>query len=145
MFFRRQINWMGKIELFKNKISRFFFLALRAFPVRRGEGDLPAIRHAFHLLNAGKLFGIFPEGTRMKSGQLRKFEPGTAIIALKNDAPVIPVYIKGNYKLFGRTKIIIGQPFRLADYVSGRAGTETVAEATLLLENKIRELRDQSK
>ena len=34
--FRRQIHWMGKIELFKNKLARVFFLAVRAFPVRRG-------------------------------------------------------------------------------------------------------------
>jgi 1-acyl-sn-glycerol-3-phosphate acyltransferase len=74
--FRRQIFWMGKVELFKNKLARAFFFAVKAFPVRRGEGDLPAIRHAFRILRSGKLFGIFPEGKRMKSGELGSFEPG---------------------------------------------------------------------
>ena len=76
--FRRHIYWMGKVELFKTRIARFFFHLVKAFPVHRGEGDLAAIRHAFRVLRDGKLFGIFPEGTRMKTGQLRRFEPGTS-------------------------------------------------------------------
>ena len=81
--FRRQIYWMGKIELFKTRLTRTFFRMVRAFPVRRGEGDLAAIRHAFRILRDGKLFGIFPEGRRVKKGETVKFEPGTAMIALK--------------------------------------------------------------
>jgi len=142
--FRRQIYWMGKIELFKNKLARAFFLLVRAFPVRRGEGDLSAIRHSFKLLRAGKIFGIFPEGTRMKGGKLRKFEPGTSIIALKSGAPIIPIYIKGKYTPFRRMKMIIGEPFELADYVGSKTDTGVVAAATELLENKLKDLRDSS-
>ena len=76
IMFRRQIYWMGKIELFKNKFLKVFFTLVKTFPVRRGEGDLPAIRHAFNVLRNNKLLGIFPEGTRAKGGELRKFEPG---------------------------------------------------------------------
>jgi|AGTN01.2.fsa_nt_gi 1-acyl-sn-glycerol-3-phosphate acyltransferase len=98
--FHRQIFWMGKIELFKNWFARAFFHIVKAFPVRRGEGDLAAIRHAFRILRDGKLFGIFPEGTRIKTGKLRQFEPGTSMIALKSGSPIVPMYLKGSYKFF---------------------------------------------
>ncbi|MDD5018368.1 MAG: lysophospholipid acyltransferase family protein [Eubacteriales bacterium] len=140
--FRRQIFWMGKIELFKNKLARAFFFAVKAFPVRRGEGDLPAIRHAFRLLRDGKLFGIFPEGRRIKSGEIEKFEPGTSMIALKTDAPIIPLYIKGRYKLFRRMKMIVGEPVRLSDYVGSKTDPATVEAATKFLEDKLKSLKN---
>jgi 1-acyl-sn-glycerol-3-phosphate acyltransferase len=142
VLFRRQIFWMGKAELFKSKIAKLFFKAVKAFPVRRGEGDLAAIRHAFRVLRDGKLFGIFPEGTRIKSKDLSRFEPGTAMIALKNDAPVLPIYIKGNYKFFKRMKVIIGEPIHLADYVGTKTDTATVEAASRFLENKLNDLRN---
>jgi len=139
---KRQVYWMGKIELFKSRIARMFFNAVKAFPVRRGEGDLAAIRHAFRILKAEKLFGIFPEGTRIKSGEIGRFEPGTAMIALKNNAPVIPVYIKGQYKLFRRMKVIIGEPIMLSDYVGSKTDQATVEAATRFLENKLKDMRN---
>lgn len=140
--FSRQIYWMGKIELFKNIFARFFFRVVKAFPVRRGEGDLPAIRHAFKLLRDGKLFGIFPEGKRIKNGELGRFEPGTSMIALKNDAPIIPLYIKGKYKFFRRMKLIVGEPVRLADYVGSKTDPATVEAASRFLESKLNDLKN---
>jgi 1-acyl-sn-glycerol-3-phosphate acyltransferase len=142
VIFRRQIFWMGKAELFKSKIAKLFFKAVKAFPVRRGEGDLAAIRHAFRVLRDGNLFGIFPEGSRIKSKELSRFEPGTAMIALKNDAPVVPIFIKGDYKLFRRMKVIVGEPIHLVDYVGTKTDTATVEAATRFLENKLDDLRN---
>ena len=142
VMFRRQIYWMGKIELFKNWFVRFFFGIVKTFPVRRGEGDLPAIRHAFKILREEKLLGIFPEGTRIKSGYMSKFEPGTAMIALKNDAPIIPIYIKGDYRIFHRMTMVIDKPVRLSDYVGGKISTATVNHATEFLENKLKDMKE---
>jgi 1-acyl-sn-glycerol-3-phosphate acyltransferase len=138
--FKRQIFYMGKVELFKNIFARLFFKAVKAFPVRRGEGDLPAIRHAFRLLRDGKLFGIFPEGKRIKSGELAKFEPGTSMIALKTGAPIIPLYIKGSYKFFRRMKLIVGEPVLISDYVGSKTDPATVEAATKFLEDKLKDL-----
>jgi len=142
--FRRHIYWMGKIELFKNWFARLFFNLVKAFPVRRGEGDLAAIRHAFRVLRDGKLFGIFPEGTRMKTGKLRKFEPGTSMIAMKSGAPVVPVYLKGMYKPFRRMKVIIGEPIQLSDYVGTKTDPHSVEAATRFLESKLEDLQNKT-
>lgn len=140
--FYRHIYWMGKIELFKNAFARFFFKLVKAFPVRRGEGDLAAIRHAFRILRDGKLFGIFPEGTRVKSGKLRSFEPGTSMIAMKSGAPIVPVYLKGSYKAFRRMKVIIGEPILLSDYVGTKTDQHSVEAATTFLEHKLEDLQN---
>ncbi len=142
--FRRHIYWMGKIELFKSRFSRIFFRLVRAFPVRRGEGDLTAIRHAFSILRKDKIIGMFPEGKRAKTGKTEKFEPGTSMIALKNNAPIIPIYIKGNYKFFRRIKLVIGEPILLSDYVGKKYNPEAVTKATKLLEDKIQDLEKKA-
>jgi hypothetical protein len=64
------------------------------------------------------------------------------MIALKNDAPIIPLYIKGEYKFFRRMKLIVGEPIRLADYVGSNADLTTVEAASRFLENKIKDLRN---
>lgn len=143
--FRRHIFWMGKVELFKSAVARFFLQGIaKAFPVRRGEGDLAAIRHSFRVLREGKLLGIFPEGKRNKTGELGRFEPGTSMIALKNDAPIVPLYIKGRYKLFRRMKLTVGEPFRMADYVGKKTDTSSVEAATRFLENKLKDMRNST-
>lgn len=140
--FHRQILWMGKQEFFEKKLLAAFFYAVRTFPVRRGEGDLAAIRHAFKVLRNGEILGIFPEGTRLKDGDIRAFKSGTSLIALKTKTPVIPIYIRGDYKLFRRMTLIIGEPIMLSDHVGNGTKTQTVAKASEFLENKLREMKE---
>ena len=64
------------------------------------------------------------------------------MIALKNDAPVIPVYIKGEYRLFRRMKMIIGKPVRLSDYVGEKTDTSAVVAATQFLQDKLLDLKN---
>lgn len=144
VIFRRQIYYMGKVELFKNVFLRVFLKAMKAFPVRRGEGDLAAIRHAFKLLRDGNLFGIFPEGKRIRTGELAKFEPGTSLIALKTGSPVIPIYINGKYKFFRRMKLIVGEPILLSDYVGNKTDPATVEAATRFLEDKLKDMKNMA-
>ena len=54
----------------------------------------------------------------------------------------MPVYIKGEYKLFRRMKMIIGEPILLADYVGKKTDTETVAAATKFLQDKLSDLKN---
>lgn len=140
--FSRIVYWMGKSELFKGRLARVVLNALKSFPVKRGEGDMAAIRNAFRILREGNLLGIFPEGTRIKTGELSRFEPGTSLIALKNNAPVVPIYIHGSYKPFRRMKLVVGEPLYLTDYPVKKTDTASVEAATRYLEEKISELKN---
>jgi 1-acyl-sn-glycerol-3-phosphate acyltransferase len=66
-------------------------------PLERGnpEQSLPAIERAAEALREGNSFLIFPEGTRSRTGALLPFKKGGFIMALKAQAPVVPVAIMG--------------------------------------------------
>ena len=142
--FHRQILWMGKQELFEKKILAAIFNGVRTFPVRRGETDLAAIRHAFKVLRGGEILGIFPEGTRVKDEGIRDFESGAALLALRSDTQIIPIFIKGNYKLFRRMTMIIGEPLLLRDTFDKSTNSQTVAKATKFLRDKLLQMEEET-
>ncbi|UNC92482.1 lysophospholipid acyltransferase family protein [Candidatus Contubernalis alkaliaceticus] len=111
----RPSTFMAKEELFKNYISRKVIYALGGFPVKRGVPDRKAIKTALENLNQGKVLTLFPEGTRSKTGQLLNPLPGAGYIALKSKAPIIPVAIKGPYKVFRKVQVKIGPPIYADD------------------------------
>src|SRR5256885_1280662 len=65
----RPLVFMAKQELYR---ARFAGLFLRwwggAFPVRRGQNDIRAVRDALALIHAGESLVVFPEGTRHPEG-----------------------------------------------------------------------------
>ncbi len=117
----RPVRYMAKKNLFRYKPLDRFFRGLGAFPVHRGQPDRRAFRQAEQVLAEGLTLVVFPEGTRSRSGQLRKAFPGPALIAARSGAPVVPVGITGTEKLergLGilsrpRVKVNIGSPFHL--------------------------------
>ncbi|EKP93891.1 lysophospholipid acyltransferase family protein [Thermaerobacter subterraneus] len=122
----RKVHFMAKQELFHSPVAAWVLRRLGAFPVRRGQPDRWALRHALTLLGQGKVVGLFPEGTRSR-GPLRPFEPGAALLAVKSGAPVLPVAITGPYRLGRRVRVRIGRPFRV-DRAGGEGTIEAVAE-----------------
>ena len=106
---------------------------LEAFPVKRGAVDRSAIRKALDILREGKVLGMFPEGTRIKTGQLGEAQPGVALLATKSGAPILPVGIS---RVSGKLLVRFGKPFSLA--ATGRdrkaAGKQIMAEIASLLE-----------
>ncbi len=116
---RRHIYFMAKEELFRSRIGNWFFgKQLGAFPVKRGKGDSGAIDNARAVVNAGRIMGIFPEGTRSRNGQLGRFKSGAALIVSQTGASVLPVCIvapQQKIKMFRRTKIVFGPRISPAD------------------------------
>jgi 1-acyl-sn-glycerol-3-phosphate acyltransferase len=109
------------------------------FFVRRGEGDRSAQRIALAHLAAGRPIGVFPEGTRSRTGVLREPKFGVSLLAMRSGAPLLPVGISGSGKIFpGRSRwphrtrvdIHIGKPFSLPHQPTGRLDRETLAEGT---------------
>lgn len=95
----RKLHMMAKEELFSIPVFSWIIRQLGAFPVRRGMADRNAIRTAVRLLADDQLMGIFPEGTRSKTGALGNPLPGMAMIALKAGVPVVPAVIIGTNKV----------------------------------------------
>ena len=110
---RRPIVFMAKIELFRVPGLAQFLRAFGAFPVKRGEADLSALRNANVALEKGMAVCIFPEGTREgPPEQLAEAWPGAALIAQRANATILPVAIHGSGKL-GLPKMFL-HPYRKA-------------------------------
>ncbi len=108
-----KVIYMAKEESFYSKMG-WLVRFLGAFPVKRGEGDRQAIKAAGEQLKKGKIFIIFPEGTRSKTQTLAKGHAGLGMIALRSNVPVVPVAIWGSehmLKKFGaQVTIVYGKP-----------------------------------
>lgn len=101
----RMVHFMGKAEYFtgkgiKGRFKKFFFTTAGVFPVDRSGGTkaLGALESARKILEAGKLFGIHPEGTRSPDGKLYRGHTGVARLAFETGAPIIPVALTGTDK-----------------------------------------------
>lgn len=95
----RRMNIMAKKEMFKWPVISLLFRLIGAFPVDRQSADLSALREAQGVIADGHLLLMFPEGTRAKDRQLHKGFPGSALIAYRTGAPVIPIAIWGTEHL----------------------------------------------
>lgn len=125
-----KLSFMAKEELFKNKIFAKIITSLGAFPVRRGKGDLGALRSAVKILKSGSKLAIFPEGGRGNGEHLRKGKAGAALIAIKAEAPILPIGINGKYKLFGKITVHIGKKIVLEEYYGKRFDSEELKKIT---------------
>ena len=90
---RQQICYMAKIELFKGRFTGRLLRALGAFPVDRGKGDTSALDRAKEVVKEGKILGVFPEGTRSKTGKLLKLKSGAIVVSAQTGADILPVAI----------------------------------------------------
>ncbi|MFA9422854.1 MAG: lysophospholipid acyltransferase family protein [Sedimentibacter sp.] len=126
---KRQIHYMGKKELFDKKVLGFILRNLGAFPVDRQGISLSAIKSSISVLNKGGILGIYPEGTRIKSGyNENNAKPGIAMIAKKANSKIIPVYIKGPYKFRGKLEIFFGKEKDYFENYQGKQNTEVYTE-----------------
>ena len=122
-FIEREVCYMAKEELFKNPVFAAAIRALHVFPVKRGAADKNAIKNAVKVLKDGGCLGLFPEGTRSKTGKLGKAESGVSLIAAMTKAPIIPAAIINTDKIFSAEKkfprlaVIYGKPL----YFSGNS------------------------
>ncbi len=125
----RPVHFMAKEELFRVPLFGWLIARLGAFPVRRGTADLGSLRRALALLKAGEVVGIFPEGTRSRSGELLPAMAGAAFLAMAADAPVVPVAICGRLRPFAAVEVRIGPPLDLGQYRRRRAGQKEAQQA----------------
>ena len=133
-FIDRDVCYMGKEELFKNPVMAWVCRHLYVFPVKRGAADKTAIKTAVKILRDGKCFGIFPEGTRSKTGKLGRAEAGVSLIAAMTKAPIIPAAIINTEKIFSRDvkfprlAVVYGSPMKFSGSTKDKEALDNFAQ-----------------
>jgi 1-acyl-sn-glycerol-3-phosphate acyltransferase len=118
----REVYFLAKEELFRNKAFGWLIRQYNAIALRRAVGDIGAVKKAVELLKQGRAILMFPEGTRSLSGRLLKPKPGVGLIACMAGAPIVPAYVTGTSKLrdaflrrVGLT-VVFGEPLGAGEF-----------------------------
>ncbi len=135
---QRKVTFFAKEELFRIPLLGRLIRSLGAIPVRRGAGDVGAIRSVLTSLEQKKAVGIFPQGHRYPGVDPKKTEAkaGVGMIVCRSGATVLPVYLdtrKNRVRMFRKTRVIIGEPMpgsRLLPAADAPAGMEQYRAVT---------------
>lgn len=139
-FIKREVYFMAKQELFKNKLFGGIIKRTNALPIRRGTVDRAALEMCLGVLERGDALTIFPEGTRSKTDKFLPAKPGIGMVATRARCPIVPAYIHGSNNLkacfFGRDRMSItyGKPIpaeEVARFGTDREGYQALAEAVM--------------
>lgn len=94
-------GFVAKIELNKVPILRVWMKHINCVLMDRSSlrKSVEAITKGIKVLKSGHSLVIFPEGTRSKSDNMGEFKAGSFKLATKANVPIVPVTMKGTYKL----------------------------------------------
>lgn len=115
-----EVHFLARESLFRNKLFGKLIRSLNSHPVSGDAGDISVMKTICSLLVEGKKVVLFPEGTRSKNGELQPLKAGIAMLVSKSQSAVIPVYVDGAYKVWGRGKKL-PRPFGKVTCVFGTA------------------------
>lgn len=120
----REVGFLAKAELFKNPFFGKLIWALNARPIKRGVVDRNAIDQVLAHLKNNIPVVTFPEGTRSRDGKMHAPKPGIGMLARMAGVPVVPIYIKGSFKMsrrpffWGSLEARIGDPIPTSTILS---------------------------
>lgn len=103
---RRRIWWLAKVDLVRSPKVAWFFRSVSVIPVDRDAPEQASLEASAHVLRRGRLFGIFPEGTRSPDGRLYRGYTGVARIARASGAPVIPTGCIGTMRAVPKGRLV---------------------------------------
>lgn len=139
----RTIHYMAKVEAHRVPGLGQLIRSFGAFSVRRGESDREAVRYMRQVVQDGNALGLFAEGTRQRSGVPGEVQPGAAMAAIQEDAPIVPAAIHGSqtWKVgnWHPVSIAWGEPFRFDGLPRGAKGYR---EGSAEIQRRIRVLWD---
>lgn len=137
----RTVHFLGKSDIFSggsplNAVFARIMRGLNVMPVDRsgGRASSSAIEAGLEVLGAGRLLGIYPEGTRSPDGRLYRGKTGVARFALAAGAPIIPVAMIGSHEAqrgrrylprrSPRIRVVLGAPIDAVAIAEAMPGAE---------------------
>lgn len=140
----RELHYLAKEELFRSPLLGPLITYFNTLPIRRGMADLSGLTRAMDVLRAGHALIVFPEGSRMRDGELHPGRPGVGMLSVNTDALILPCFISGSDRpnqwilRRGLLQVSFGPPRTwrelagdAADQPAGRALYQSVADGVM--------------
>jgi len=116
-----QFRILAKSELFRYPFMGWHLTRSGQIPIDHGDAraSLRGLNRASDSLRNGMPLVIFPEGGRSADGHMRDFMGGAFYMAIKAQAPVVPIVLVGTNELLpmnsfhlrpGSVEMIVGEP-----------------------------------
>jgi len=145
------VDFMAKKELFDLPVIGAWCRGVRCIEVDRQKSGIGSLKEAIRRLRNGRVVGIFPEGTRSVDGDLQDAKRGTGFIIAKAGVPVVPVYINGSAKAWGKKRnihlgtlinVTVGKPMLPEEFLTGegkKSDYGSIAEKVMDRINRLKE------
>ena len=148
--FNQRLPTLSKESLFKIKPVAWWISGLGAIPLDRDATDREATTAARNVLDAGKPLMIFPEGGRRSGQEVWELFDGTAWIAAKTSAAIVPIGIAGTEALLpegakipkrGKVGVVVQPPIEMPE---GRVPRSKLTEITTELKASLQAANDRA-
>jgi 1-acyl-sn-glycerol-3-phosphate acyltransferase len=139
--YRDEMYYLARKTLMTGPVLKWIYLAWNSIPVDQDRPDMTSLKTIIKLLSSGKRVLIFPEGERSLDGNFGAVQPGVGLIAVKSNAVIQPIRIRGAREAlprgsgrirFSQVSLHIGPPIRLTEEdlaaAKGKDGYKHVAE-----------------
>lgn len=137
---KKEFHFIAKEELIKVPVLGWLLKKLNVIPVKRGTGDIGAMKKGIEVLKNGNSLIIFPEGTRSKTGKMGEAKHGMALLVKKTGCGVMPCAVIGKPHLFKKTKLVYGDPIPAGFF----EGEKELSKITNYIVDKIQNLIDNN-
>lgn len=115
------LRFLAKAELRRVPLVGLFISAMGMVFIDRGDADAAreSVEQVAQVLSSGACVVAFPEGTRSRRGEIRRFKTGAFVAAIKASVPVVPIKIEGTAAILppdgfaprtGSVRVVVGTP-----------------------------------
>lgn len=142
---KKQIVFLAKKELGNTPLKQNLMTRLHCILVDRHNVDMEAMRSCMKAIKMKKILLIFPEGTRHHEGEMEQIETGTALIAMRSKAPVVPIYFDRKLSFFKVTNLYVGEPIPYDDLLAEGINADTCEQMNERMRGTFRKMIRETK
>lgn len=145
-YFFKVIHTFVGPAIYRFKSLRHLCNVLENIEIKKEDpSNIEALRKAKEYLERGKTIAIFPEGRfEDNPGEIENFSASAIRLAFETKTPIIPRYFKGNYGLFKRAKINVGEKIYVHELVKkDKLSDDDIVYVNNYLKETIKKLKHQ--